>query len=179
MSSIVFIVLAALLSGAALFVVAYPVLTRTGAAQPETSTASESLQELLAQRDAALQALRELSFDRQVGKITEEDFVVFEANLKRTAADRLRALDEWEAQSDKVLDRLLERAVTVRRESLQADGRTCPRCGRRAATEDKFCAGCGASLPAAQAVNAANECPKCGRPHEPGDRFCAGCGGPL
>ena len=114
-----------------------------------------------------------------MGKITEEDFVVFEANLKRTAADRLRALDEWEAQSDQSLERLLERAVTSRREALKSDGRLCARCGRHAATEDKFCAGCGAALPAAQALSAATGCPKCGLPYEPGDRFCAGCGGPL
>ncbi len=178
MTSIVFIVLAALLSIAALLVVAYPILTRAGASQAPVG-AAESLDELLAQRDAALQALRELNFDRQVGKITAEDFAAFEANLKRTAADRLRALDEWEAQSDKSLERLLERTVAVRRESLKSDGRACSDCGRRAAAEDKFCAGCGASLPAAQTVRTANTCPKCGLPHQPGDRFCAGCGSPL
>lgn len=174
MNSIVFLLFTAVLSAAALFVVAFPILSKAGAAQPATSTAAETLDELLAQRDAALQALRELNFDRQVGKVTAEDFGVFEGNLKRIAADRLRALDAWEAQSDK----LLEGAVASRRASLKAGG-ACLGCGRPVAATDKFCTGCGASLPEGPVEAKAAGCSQCGRPYEPGDRFCASCGAPL
>lgn len=175
-----FIILAVLLSFVALLSVAYPIIAAARAPQPATASAQESLDELLAQRDAALQALRELNFDHNVGKITDEDFVAFEANLRRTAADSLRALDRWEAEADLELDRTLEQAVQARKVALAAGGRACPACGRVSAADDKFCAACGAGLaPVPEPSVPENSCSKCGRPFDPGDRFCAGCGQPL
>jgi hypothetical protein len=142
----------------------------------------EQLDELLARREAALQSLRELSFDRQVGKISAEDFGAFETHLKLNAAGAFRALDEWEAEADRRLGPTLIRDYTIRLESLK-QGSACPACGRRAGANDRFCAGCGAGLPAGPLVGGASvapaACPSCGRPAEPGDRFCAGCGRPL
>ena len=174
-----FIVLAILLTVAALLAVAYPVLAKAPAAKPAT-TATESLDELLGQRDAAMQALRELNFDHRVGKISDEDFAVFDASLKHDAANTLRALDQWEAQAEDDLDQDLESEIAARRSQLNTGDRVCPACGRPAADDDQFCAICGAalteeltpiSLPAEEAA-----CPKCGRRADPGDRFCAGCG---
>ncbi len=172
-----FIILAILLSFVALLAVAYPVIAATRTAQPSAVSAAESLDELLAQRDASFQALRELNFDHSVGKITDEDFVAFEAHLKQTAANSLRALDQWEAGADDELERTLEEAVRARREALAAGGFACPSCGRPAAATDQFCAACGASLAPVPAPSAPpGVCPNCGRPLDPGDRFCAGCG---
>ena len=109
-----FIVLAILLTAAALLAVAYPILSKGSTTKPAT-TAQESLDELLGQRDAAMQALRELNFDHRMGKISDEDFAVFELNLKQHAAETLRALDEWEAQTDDDLDQSMEREVAARR----------------------------------------------------------------
>ncbi len=183
-----FIILAILLSFVALLAVAYPIIAAARTAQPSAVSgqkygpfyAQESLDELMAQRDAALQALRELNFDHNVGKITDEDFAIFEANLKHTAADSLRALDQWEAEADDELDRTVEQAVQARRSALAAGGRACPSCGRAAAADDQFCAACGASLAAAPKPSLPQDaCPNCGRPFDPGDRFCAGCGQAL
>src|SRR5512132_2101737 len=132
MDPIVFVVLAAVLIGVAFYVVALPLIQH---ARKQTSSSSvdseqERLAELLGQRDATFQALRELSFDHRVGKITDEDFVAFEANLKTTAADTLRALDRWETEADDELDRRLERVVQARRAVLAAGMRPCPKCGQ-------------------------------------------------
>jgi hypothetical protein len=174
-----FIVLAILLTAAALLAVAYPILANAPAARPAT-TATESLDELLGQRDAAMQALRELNFDHRVGKISDEDFAVFDASLKHEAAETLRALDQWEAQADADLDADMESEIAARRSQLTAGARACPACGRPAADDDKFCAICGAALAQAPApaVLPAEEaaCPQCGRRVDPGDRFCGGCG---
>ncbi len=177
-----FIVLAILLVAAALLAVAYPILAKAPNAKAAT-TATETLDELLAQRDAAMQALRELNFDHRVGKISDEDFAIFEASLKHEAAQALRALDEWEAQADDDLEQDMEREIAARRSQLTTGARVCPSCGRPAADDDKFCAICGAPLAQAPApVTVSVEepsCPKCGRRAEPGDRFCAGCGQAL
>ena len=165
-----FIVLAVLLSAAALLAVVYPLLAHAHAATPAAGAAQETLDELLGQRDATLQALRELNFDHNLGKIGDEDFAAFEANLKQLAADSLRALDRWEAEADDELDAALEKMVGARKLALAAGGRVCPSCGRAVAADEKFCASCGAAL--REAVAAAGQaCPKCGRAYEPGDRF--------
>ena len=177
-----FIVLAILITAAALLAVAYPILSKGSATKPAT-TAQESLDELLGERDAAMQALRELNFDHRMGKISDEDFAVFELNLKQHAAETLRALDEWEAQTEDDLDQSLEREVAARQSQLIAGGRACPSCGRPAADDDKFCAICGAALVGCACTGrfAARGivCAKCGRRADPDDRFCAGCGQAL
>lgn len=181
MDPVVFVILAVLLSVTALYLVAQPLIAKAQTARPTAISAQEELEELLAQRDAAFQALRELNFDRRVGKITEEDFVVFEANLKQTAADSLRALDQWEARADDNLDSAIEKAVSARR-AMHGGQQACPTCGRAVAPADKFCAHCGQPMPTAPvqpAPRAAAVCSKCGQPCEGGDRFCASCGEPL
>jgi hypothetical protein len=183
--------LGGLLALAALTVLAYPILRRNRSVSPAGITSAapvgsqpnqEQLDELLARRELALQALRELSFDKQVGKISEEDFDTFETNLKLSAAGTFRALDEWEAEADRQLGPTLIRDYTIRLESLK-QGAVCLSCGRRAGANDRFCAGCGASLPSQEIVPvqpaALMACTYCGRPAEPGDRFCGGCGRPL
>jgi hypothetical protein len=177
-----FIILAILLTAAALLAVAYPILFK-GSAAKQPTTAEESLDELLAQRDAAMQALRELNFDHRMGKISDEDFAAFELNLKQNAAGTLRALDQWEAQADDALDRDLEHEIAARRAQLTAGAQACPACGHPATAADRFCAICGAALfpaPAPEVPTAARVvCSRCGRPAEPGDRFCGGCGQSL
>jgi rRNA maturation endonuclease Nob1 len=178
-----FIITAILLSIAALLIVAYPILAKSGEVQPSLSVAHEQLDELLVRRDAAFQALRDLSFDHRVGKVTDEDFAVFEANLKDVAAEALAEVDRWETGTDANLEAVLEQAIASRR-TAPVGGRECPNCRRAAAADDKFCASCGASLPpppgpTTPAPVAGGTCPACGRAVEPNDRFCASCGSPL
>lgn len=182
-----FIFLAALLALVAIGVVAYPIITRgrqlsgDGGGSTELSE-QDKVEELLAQRDAAFQALRELSFDHQVGKITDEDFAAFETNLKSSAAASLRALDRWEEEVDRSLGAEEEDELLARVAALRAGQFHCPACGRVVSAAESFCAGCGAALtaPSVPLVQPfAVECANCGRPSQPGDRFCAGCGKPL
>jgi len=154
------ILVAALMSIAALLLVAYPILVRARSPQRVETPAEEQLDELLGRLDAAFQALRDLRFD-----------------------DALRALDRWEARADRETDSALELAIAARARAL-AGGRRCRQCGNPAAPEDKFCSVCGADLPAAGVSAAAPlapapPCPRCGRPFEAEDRFCAGCGQAL
>ncbi len=197
MDPIIFILLAAALIAVAFYLVALPLLQharRSSDALPEYSTEQERLDELLARREAAFQALRELSFDHKVGKITDEDFVAFEAGLKQHAADTLRALDKWEAEADDDLDLAMEAEIQARRQSLaprgnghaaasEATGAPCPTCGNPIAASDRFCASCGTDLTAARVAAPAPasgpQCAACGQPTQPGDRFCGNCGQPL
>lgn len=193
MDPIIFIILAAALIAVAFYLVALPLLQharRSASPSVEYGNEQERLEELLAQREAAFQALRELNFDHKVGKITDEDFVAFEAGLKQHAAQTLRALDEWEAEAADDVDLAMEAEIEARRRALvgQSNGHepgpACPACGKQSAAGDRFCAGCGADLtavaiaaPAAVAHTLA--CPACGEAYHAGDRFCGRCGQPL
>jgi hypothetical protein len=176
------IILAIVMSIGALLIVAYPIIAKSRNVEPAASSAQEELDELLARREAAFQALRELNFDHRVGKVSDEDFAVFEANLKEVAVGSLEALDDWEAESDLILDPVLERAIDARRAALLGSERSCPSCGRPAFADDKFCAACGSALPAEiprPVIADPDTCPKCGRPYAPDDRFCGHCGAQL
>lgn len=173
------IILAIVISAAALLIVAYPIIAKSRETQLPVTSAQEEIDELLARRDAVFQALRDLNFDHQVGKVTDDDFAVFEANLKESAADTLAAIDQWESSVDQAMSAALDREIEIRRAELLDGARNCPTCGRPALAEDKFCAACGATLPALEAKPAPAAqrfCRKCGRPAEPADRFCGGCG---
>jgi hypothetical protein len=192
MNPIVFVILAAALIGVAFYLVALPMIHSHRRSGPSEAASSEQeqLAELLAQRAAAFQAIRELSFDHRLGKITDEDFTAFEAGLKHNAAESLRALDRWEAEADAELDGWIDRQVSARRAVLASEplvelhGQTCRQCGKRAGESDKFCGSCGAALdqaPIPQAKHAVVElaCPNCDAPHLPDDRYCAKCGQSL
>ncbi len=177
---ITLVLLSVLVAFLAMLAVGYPILARRRAGEPLAVSAGETVDELLAQRDAVFQALRELRFDHEVGKITDEDFAAFEVSLKQTAANSLRAVDEWEARADLDLGPEMRRLAAERALAIPAGGIVCPRGGHAAAPEDRFCGRCGATLPeAVSAVTAEPLCPKCGKPIEVGDRFCAGCGQAL
>jgi hypothetical protein len=179
---LIFILLSLLLAFLALLAVAYPILAkrRAGEAAVAPASAEETIDELLGQRDAVFQALRELRFDHEVGKITDGDYVAFEGNLKLTAANSLRALDDWEARVDRELSSEIERVAATKAALAASAAVVCPRCGNLSAPEDRFCGRCGADLSTAAATPPLQPvCSRCGRPYEAGARFCAGCGRAL
>jgi hypothetical protein len=86
------LVLGALLAVAAVWFVARPFLRSTGGddrlVEPEAGRIA-----LEEERDRALAALKELEFDHRTGKVSDEDYRSLVAELRRAAADALRALD--------------------------------------------------------------------------------------
>ncbi|HEU4748617.1 MAG TPA: hypothetical protein VFS56_08965 [Gemmatimonadaceae bacterium] len=110
----------ALLIGTALAVaslcyVLYPLLRPVGAStapaeRPATSEASPS----------AVDALRELEFDRETGKISDADYGTLKARYTGEAVAAMRAAE--------------------------AGRKSCPRCGPRPEADAEFCSSCGARL---------------------------------
>jgi hypothetical protein len=92
------LVLGALLAVAAVWFVARPFL-RPGPDEPvaEPDPGRLALEE---DRDRALAALKELEFDHRTGKVSDEDYRSLVGELRRAAADALRALDVGTPRSD-------------------------------------------------------------------------------
>jgi hypothetical protein len=92
------LVLGALLAVVAVVFVARPLL-REG--PDETLEAPEPRRlELAEERDRALAALKELEFDHRTGKVSDEDYRSMVGELRRAAADALRALDSGTPRTD-------------------------------------------------------------------------------
>jgi ribosomal protein L40E len=107
----------ALLVGTALAVaslcyVLYPLFRADIAVLPQP------LSQAAGRQSPAIDALRELEFDRETGKISDADYVPLKA-------------------------RYTEQAIAVMR---AGDARVCERCGRRPERDAEFCSQCGAAL---------------------------------
>jgi hypothetical protein len=86
------LVLGALLAVAAVWFVSRPFLGRSGDADRLTEPEPGRLA-LEEERDRALAALKELEFDHRTGKVSDADYRSLVGELRRAAADALRALD--------------------------------------------------------------------------------------
>ena len=100
-------------------------------------SAIRSAEGLLARRDRIYGELRELDFDRDVGKLSVEDYEEARARLETEAARVLRALD---ARASTV-EAEIEREVRELRDNRSI----CRACGGPVAPGARFCPACGAA----------------------------------
>lgn len=163
------LLLALLLSLAALAYVVLPLLTKQ---PPLLQVEDDRLTDLLARKDNAVRAIKELEFDYQVGKISEEDYQRFNQRLSRQAITLIQQLEKITPESA-ALDEHLEAAIAERRQAQKpvkaqkmtlsappsapvvtstAVTRFCTECGARLDVNFKFCASCGAPVKLGEAV---------------------------
>lgn len=118
---------------------------------------------------SAVEALREIEFDRATGKLAEEDYAALKATYTREALAELRAA---QAPAPATADDPVEVALRDFRARRAGSGRACPEHGPRPEADAAFCSDCGRFLAAS--------CPACGAAcDEAGQRFCARCGHAL
>ncbi len=166
----------------ALGVVAYPLLKPQAELATEGPDLAQPLEGLLSERDAAYGAIKELEFERELGNLSEVDYLELRDEYRRKAARILEELDEKAAElpaepevpparlsaEDEIelaIQRLRERGA---RNARPPAARDCPLCGEATEDDGVFCANCGADL--------SRFCPGCGNQRQPGDRFCRTCG---
>jgi zinc ribbon protein len=123
-------VLVALVLAAVFGFIAYPILN-----PPRTEkNGTDALDTLIVQRDSAYQAIRDLDFDYELGKLSTNDYSVLRERFKSRAASTLKEIDEMQAsQTDQAAP------------TLEQDLR-CGNCGTPHELSDKFCRKCGNRL---------------------------------
>lgn len=140
--------------------------------KPEIWEEDLELSGLLSERERILEALVELDFDNELGKVPEEIYPKQRQFLLATGAEVLRKLEE--AYGDQADEDSLEDQIAARREHVkvlqESDDpvEAMIKARKRASVE-----------PAKQAEKRsakAKFCPQCGLPVEVGDSFCTGCG---
>jgi len=194
-----------LLIGVALLLVLYPLWQQT---HPQTNAqlhqAGQTLDEVEARYQTALASIRELMFDYELGKVSDEDYQTLLVDTKLEAAKIRHQLDRLSASMladpiDTDLDAEVETMIAQVRQNSSGDYKSllkeveveieqlknlkpdsqsplCSNCGHALNREDAFCARCGTAV---QAPISPNTCPQCGYIHQPDDAFCARCGATL
>lgn len=119
---------------------------------------------------SAVEALREIEFDRATGKLAEEDYAALKATYTREALAELRAQQAPAAAAP--AEDPVEVALRAYRARRVEGAVSCPEHGPPAEADAVFCTTCGRYL--------AGRCPHCGAAcDEEGQRFCAACGHSL
>lgn len=163
----IFLVLAVLvITGVYLYA---PFLSRT---RKLSTVEMHDISALKAERDRVINALQELDFDHNLGKIPAEDYPEQRAELLKKGAEILRQLDELEpipASARDATGRIEKAAAAKRADSTSASGGIneedieamiaarrkqhksksagfCPSCGKPVLVSDHFCPSCGKSL---------------------------------
>ena len=136
--------------------------------------------------EGAIDALREIEFDRATGKLSDDDYAALKAEYTRSALVELRAREGAAPQA----------AVTTPAADVSAEGtsdggvagvvdaaeaavmkyravrRSCDTCGPRPEPDPAFCSSCGKYL--------RGKCGHCGAIVDaPASRFCSNCGSSL
>jgi len=132
------------------------------------------LSQLLAERERVLDALAELDFDAELGKVPDDLYPIQREALLKRGADVLRLLDARmaERESDEAERAAgMERAASIRaKDDDPLEALIASR--RKAALPVQEDALQGEKAPAGKA----HFCPSCGAALQSDDRFCSACG---
>jgi len=121
------------------------------------------LSSLLAEQERILNALQELDFDNQLGKIPAEEYPLQRQDLLTKGAEVLRRLDGLKSAKTGSAEGRVAAAASVRRAALTDDDLEDLIAKRRSSRKEK----------------GGGFCPRCGKPVLLSDRFCPTCGKPL
>ena len=155
---------------AALAFVLYPIFDgRTGPVLPSTHRpAPDSGAALDSAPAAAIDALREIEFDRATGKLSDADYAALKAAYTSEALAAMRAQSATAAQGTTARPPDIdpaEAAILQYRHRVRA----CGTCGPRPEPDALYCSSCGRYLE--------GRCERCGAVvDQPGAQFCAACG---
>ena len=125
-------------------------------------------------RGQALLALKEIEFDRETGKLSDEDYATLKTRYTARAVELLRAEEQVVTQQEDRLEALIAARARAIAAPAATDGApVCSTCGPRPEATAVFCSGCGMALLPVGA------CGACAAPL-PGDaKFCTACGTPA
>lgn len=138
--------------------------------------------------EGAIDALREIEFDRATGKLSDDDYAALKTEYTRTALVELRARDGAAAEAAMGIPTdpadLSGQGAGVAGVAGMVDAaeaavmkyrtvrRSCDTCGPRPEPDPAFCSSCGKYL--------RGKCDHCGVTVEaPASRFCSNCGNSL
>jgi len=166
---------------ASLAVVAWPLFKSSRRElAPETLVDSE-VNELLAERDATLFAISELESDKEMGNLSQDDYLQLRKRYEEKAVAIIRTADGLKEERglgvknapdvDQDIEAEVARIRRPRTAEMAGQPRFCSGCGAGVQAGAAFCSNCGRAI--------GITCPNCAATVDGSDRFCARCGGAL
>ncbi|HYQ47191.1 MAG TPA: zinc ribbon domain-containing protein [Polyangiaceae bacterium] len=127
------------------------------------------------QKRAVLRALKDLEYERSVGKISDEDYHEYAARYRAEAKRLIQGLEEHLAESRKQVEAELERLLSKKPSKSKAPDSSPDSAPRSAPTQEE---GEPDSAPAAakHGPTETRDCPACQVKNELDARFCKACG---
>lgn len=164
------------MAAAAAILVAWPLIQAAQTRAPQPTGRDQVLDELLARREAALTAIKDLEFDYLVGKIEEADYQALDARLRSEAIAILKAIDQHTGGDLREASVRREREIARKRRPRVAPQPAPP--SLEAQVEAEIAAL--RRQPAHPGTrSAAASCASCGAALDAADRFCRNCGAPV
>ncbi|HEX9653523.1 MAG TPA: zinc ribbon domain-containing protein [bacterium] len=97
--------------------------------------------DLIDRKEAIYAAIKDIEFDYQMGKLSEEDFQMLRQQYKDEAVGLLKKIDQIQHKAVKSKDK-----SAPRKKADAASPRFCWSCGEAVTHGDKFCVNCGNTL---------------------------------
>ena len=98
------------------------------------------------EKSLALRTIKELEFDRAMGKVSEEDFRAMSTRLRARAARLIKQLDAGSGYRALIERDLTKRLSDSSEKAAAPAGRTCTACETPNDTDARFCKRCGERL---------------------------------
>jgi ribosomal protein L32 len=174
MSSMIELVIALLISGVAILAVAWPLLKK---GPTPVLVEDDRLVELLHRKDQVMTSIKDLEFDYRVGKLSEEDYQLYDQRLRRQAVGLLQQIEKVAPEAAR-LDASLEEAILRQRKVASATKNAAP---MSVTTSQSPAAAMAVNMQhtAAAAVPPNGNvrfCTNCGNQIAPHHKFCSNCG---
>lgn len=117
--------------------------------EPLFSDSDDEDDPLLARRDRALAALKEIDFDKATGKLSDEDYERMKVRFTAEALEALRATDAAEASApvSPLPSSAVDALIAAARQSAPSGG-FCIECGTPLEPQGRFCLECGSPVSA-------------------------------
>ncbi len=131
-TAIVFLLLAGTVS---LFVALPLIQSRSKMAKFGALESNHRAADLVARKESIYAAIKEIEFDHEMGKLSDEDFHALREQYKQEAVNLLKKIDE-----------VARRQAKSKGKKRKKGGAFCWVCGTAITAHDKFCANCGTKL---------------------------------
>ncbi len=113
----------------------------------EQSSSSVHVQELVERQGQLYAAIKELEFDKALGKLSTGDFEDLRRDLEKEALSVIRRLDQArDSSGTRTLRESIEADILALRQNRLTPPERCPNCAAPSREKDRFCASCGTRL---------------------------------
>ena len=125
-------------------------LVRSSPEAPLTSVIGVGREALEREKLLTLRSIKELEFDRAMGKLSQKDFDEMAARLRQRAMSLMQALDAGAAYEPEIQREVESRLAAMERAPQQRTAQQVCACGTSNDPDAAFCKRCGTRLEAAQ-----------------------------